>query len=105
MRRNFGVNFVVLQSRRHLNSQTKEEENIQQMKERLITRADSSNHWLNELVQELAYSPYTEVLHSLQPTPDDSQTPEFNFGMISEALSELESNHPELFENLPPFWI
>ena len=68
------------------------------MKERLITRAESSNHWLNELVQELAYSPDTEVL---QPTPDDSLTPEYNFGMISEVLSELESNHPELFENVP----
>jgi len=62
---------------RFLNTQFKEEENIQQMKERLITRAESSNHWLNELVQELAYSPDTEV------------------------LSELESKHPELFENLP----
>jgi len=69
---------------RFLNTQFKEEENIQQMKERLITRAESSNHWLNELVQELAYSPDTEV-----------------FGMISEVLSELESKHPELFENLP----
>ena len=69
---------------RFLNTQFKEEENTQQMKERLITRAESSNHWLNELVQELAYSPDTEV-----------------FGMISEVLSELESKHPELFENLP----
>ena len=69
---------------RFLNTQFNEEENIQQMKERLITRAESSNHWLNELVQELAYSPDTEV-----------------FGMISEVLSELESKHPELFENLP----
>ena len=68
---------------RFLNTQFKEEENIQQMKERLITRAESSNHWLNELAQELAYSPDTEV-----------------FGMISDVLSELESKHPELFENL-----
>ena len=71
------------------------------MKESLIARAGSSNHWLNEPVQELAYSPDTEVLDNLQPTPDDSLTPEYNFGMISEAFSELESNHLELFENLP----
>ena len=71
------------------------------MKERLIARAESSNHWLNRLVQELEDSPDTEVLDNLQPTPDDSLTPEYNFDMISEALSELESFHPELFENLP----
>ena len=71
------------------------------MKERLIARVESSNHWLNELVQELANSLDTDVLDNLQPTPDDSLTPEYNFGIISEALSELESNHPELFENLP----
>lgn len=86
---------------RFLNTQFKEEENIQQMKERLITRAESSKHWLNELVQELAYSPDTEVLDNIQPTPDDSLTPEYNFGLISEVLSELEFNHPELFENVP----
>ena len=68
---------------RFLNTQFKEEENIQQMKERLITRAESFNHGLNEHVQELAYYPDTEV-----------------FGMISDILSELESKHPELFENL-----
>ena len=84
-----------------LNTQFKEEEIIQQMKEKLIARAESSNHCPNELVQELAYSPDTEVLDNLQPTPDDCLTAEYNFGMISEALSELESNHPELFENLP----
>ena len=48
-----------------LNTQFKEEENIQQMKERLITRAESSNRWLNGLVQELAYSPDTEVLNNI----------------------------------------
>ena len=85
---------------RFLNTQFKDEENIQKMKERLIMRAESSNHWLNELVQELADSPDTEVLDDLQPTCDDSLTPEYNFEMISEALSELECFHPELFENL-----
>ena len=86
---------------RFLNTQFKEEENIQQMKERLIARAESFNHWQNELVQELAYSPDVEVLDNLQPTPADSLTPEYDSDMISEALSELESFHPELFENLP----
>ena len=41
------------------------------------------------------------ILLTQRSTPDDSLTPEYNFGMISEVLSELESNHPELFENLP----
>ena len=86
---------------RFLNTQFKEEENIQKMKERLIARAESSNHWLYKFVQELADSPDTEVLDNLQPTPDDSLTPEYNFDMISEAMSELESFHPERFENLP----
>ena len=57
--------------------------------------------WLNELVQELAYSLDTEVLNNIQPTSDDSLTPECNFGMISGVLSELESNHSKLFENVP----
>ena len=48
----------------------------------------------------MVYSTDTEVLDDLLPTPDDSLTPEYNFGMISEVLSELESNHPELFENV-----
>ena len=56
------------------------------MKEGFIARAESSNHWLNELVQELADSLDTEVLDNLQPTPDDSLTPEYNFDMISGAL-------------------
>ena len=85
---------------RFLNSQFKEEENIQKMKERLIARAESSNHWLNELVQELTHSPDTEILDHSQLISDDPMTPEYNFDMISEALSELESLHPELFENL-----
>ena len=50
---------------RFLNTQFKDEENIQKMKERLIARTESSNHWLNELVQELADSPDTEVLDNL----------------------------------------
>ena len=83
---------------RFLNTQFKEEENIQQMKERLIMRAESSNHWLNELVQELAYSPDTEVLDNIQQTPDDSLTPEYNFGMNSEVLSQSSRTS---FENLP----
>ena len=55
-----------------LNSQCKEDENIQKMKERLIARAESSNHWLNELVQELTHSPDTEILDHLQLTSNDT---------------------------------
>ena len=73
---------------RFLNSQFKEELNIKKMKERLIARAESSNHWLNELVQELTHSPDTEILDHSQPISDDPMTPEYNFDMISEALSE-----------------
>ena len=86
---------------RFLNSQFKEEVNIQKMKERLIARAESSNHWLNELVQELTHFPDTEILDHSQLTSDDPLTPEYNFDMVSEAFLELESLHPELFENLP----
>ena len=65
------------------------------MRERLIERADRSTHWLNELVQELTDPSDTELLD------DDPATPEYYFDVISDALSELESLHPELFENLP----
>ena len=53
------------------------------------------------LVQELEASPDSDVLGNLQPTQDDTLTPKYNFDMISEALTELESFHPGLFKNLP----
>ena len=65
------------------------------MKERLIERVGQSSHWLSELVQELTGPSKTELIE------DDPATPEYNFDVISETLSELESLHPELFENLP----
>ena len=80
---------------RFLNTQFKEEENIEKMKERLIERVGRSSHWLNELVQELTGPSDTELLD------DDPAMSEYNFDVVSEALSELESLHPELFENLP----
>ena len=86
---------------RFINSLFKEEENIQKMKERLIARAGVSNHWFNELVQELTDSSDTEVLDDLQLTPADTMTKQPKFDVVSEALAELESAHPELFENLP----
>ena len=86
---------------RFLNSLFKEEENIKKMKERLIARARVSNHWFNELVQELTSSSDTELLDDLQLSPDDTMTPQLQFDMVSEALAELESMHPKLFENLP----
>ena len=48
-----------------------------------------------EIVQELTGPSKTEL------TDDDPSTTEYNFDVISETLSELESLHPELFENLP----
>ena len=78
---------------RLLNTQFKEEGNIEKMRERLIERADRSTHWLNELV--LTGPSDTELLD------DDPATPEYNFDVVSEALSGLESLHPDLFENLP----
>ena len=71
------------------------------MKERLIERADQSNHWLSELVQELTGSSDTELLDELDLSPDGTTASESQFDMLSEALTELESLHPELFENLP----
>ena len=80
---------------RFLSTLFKEEGNIEKMRERLIERADRSTHWLNELVQELTDPSDTELLD------DDPATPDYYFDVISDALSELESLHPELFENLP----
>ena len=74
---------------RFINSLFKEEENIQ------------SNHWLSELVQELTDSSDTELLDELDLSPDGTTASESQFDMLSEALIELESLHPELFENLP----
>ena len=54
-----------------------------------------------ELVQELEESPDSDALGNLQPTQDDTLTLKYNFDMISEALTELESFHPGLFKNLP----
>ena len=71
------------------------------MKERLIARAGVSNHWFNELVQGLTNSSDTELLDDLQLSPDDTITPQLQFDVVSEALAELKSAHPELFENLP----
>ena len=86
---------------RFINSLLKEEENIQKLKERLIARAGVSNHWFNELVQELTNSSDTGLLDDLQLFPDDTMTAQLQFDVVSEALAELESAHPELFENLP----
>ena len=80
---------------RFLSTQFKEEGNIEKMRERLIERAYRSTHWLNELVQELTDPSDTELLDN------DTATPDYYFDVVSEALSELESLHPELFENLP----
>ena len=67
----------------------------------MIARAGVSNHWFNELVQELTNSSDTELLDDLQLSPDDTMTPQLQFDVVSKALAGLESAHPELFENLP----
>ena len=38
---------------------------------------------------------------STESLDDDPAMSEYKFDVVSEALSELESLHPELFENLP----
>ena len=58
------------------------------MQRRLRTKADSSNDWLTELVNEMLVS------------PDTPPTPEFNTERVSEALTELEFLHPEIFKDL-----
>ena len=60
---------------RFINSLFKEEENVQKMKERLIERADVSNHWFNELVQELTDPSDTELLDDLQLSPNGTRSP------------------------------
>ena len=77
-----------------------DEGNIKTMKERLIAGAESANHWFNDLVQELIYSLDTEVFDNSQPTYEDPMTPECDLDLVSEAFSELESLHPELFREL-----
>ena len=67
----------------------------------MIARAGDSNHWFNELAQELTGSSDIELLDDLQLSPDGTMTPQFHFDVVSEALTELESLHPELLENLP----
>ena len=60
---------------RFINSLFKEGENVQKMKERLIARAGVSNHWFNELVQELTDSSDTELLDDLQLSPNGTRSP------------------------------
>ena len=50
---------------------------------------------------ELTSSSDTELLDDLQLSPDDTMTAQLQFDVVSEALAELESALPELFENLP----
>ena len=71
--------------------QFKDQENVEEMQRRLRTKANSSNYWLAELVNEMIVS------------PDTPPTPEFNNERVSEALNELEFLHPEIFEDLQSF--
>ena len=73
---------------RWVQNQFKDQENVEEMQRRLHTKANSSNDWLTELVNEMLVS------------PDTPPTPEFNTERVSEALTELEFLHPVIFEDL-----
>ena len=70
---------------RWVSNQFKDEINVNEMQRRLYTRVDNSNHWLSELVNDMVDIPSTR---------------EFNHESLSEALDDLESLHPEVFEDL-----
>ena len=73
---------------RWVQNQFKDEENVEEMQRRLHTKANTSNDWLTELVNEMLVS------------PDTPPTPEFNTERVTEALTELEFLHPEIFKDL-----
>lgn len=76
---------------RWVQNQFKDQENVEEMQRRLRTKANNSNYWLTELVNEMLVS------------PDTPSTPEFNNERVSKALNEVEFLHPEIFEDLQSF--
>ena len=60
---------------RFINSLFREEKNVHKTKERLIAGAGVSNHWFNELVQELTDSSDTELLDDLQVSSNGTRSP------------------------------
>ena len=66
-------------------TQFKDEKNINKMLNKLSERVGKSAHWLSDLVDELMAS------------PDTPQIPECNYENVAEALAELESFHSEIF--------
>ena len=89
---------------RWMQSQFKEEKNIAKIQER------ASTHWLSELVDELTVSPEAnpsqdvssekepEALNELEST-DTRLQHEFHFELVTGARNDLESTHPEIFQN------
>ncbi|KAL9977099.1 hypothetical protein ACROYT_G014470 [Oculina patagonica] len=73
---------------RWVQDQFKDQANIEEMQRRLCAKANTSNHWLTELVNEMLVS------------PDTPSTPEINYENLSGALNELEVAHPEIFQDL-----
>ena len=81
------------------------------MQERLSVCANASTYWLSELVDELTVCPEAhpsqdcssekepEALNELGSNDTQLQH-EFNFELVTEALNDLESAHPEIFEEL-----
>ena len=76
---------------RWIQSQFKDEINIEKMKKRLLERAEREvgvGHWLTDLVNELSVSPDTPL------------SPKFHFDRVTEALNELKENNSEIFEGV-----
>ena len=69
---------MVLFHDRWIQNQFKDQENVEEMQRRLHTKANTSNDWLTELVNEMLVS------------PDTPPTPEFNTERVTEALTELD---------------
>ena len=70
------------------------------MQERLCVRAKTSTHWLSELVDELTVSPEAQPSQNCLSEKEPEALNEFNFELVTEALNDLESAHPEIFEEL-----
>lgn len=78
------------------------EESIVEMNRRLIERAKSSSHWFSELINEMITTPDSpltpEFIDEMIVSSDHQCTPECNFDNVTEALAELESIYPEIFQ-------
>ena len=83
---------------RWIQSQFKDEENINKMKEMLAARRRSTPQWFDDLT----LSPETQIFPESETTTaqEASLPPEFNLENVTEVLDELEENNPEIFDGL-----